>query len=116
MSNIYVYKKGPIDDWSGWLTYDEYIKIAKSRMSDLNEAALAAKISSLRKDAERLAKEIGWEGDFSMGPFYSAIPGTDGNPDSCLLIAWKQPNDGTTFVASPFRLTWLDGYSPMIAG
>jgi hypothetical protein len=45
-----------------------------------------------------------WEGDIVNGPYWIPLP-TEG--DEKFLIAWKQTNNGTSFVASPFSLPWL---------
>jgi hypothetical protein len=40
------------------------------------------------------------------GPFFSALP--DGMSSSCdYVVAWKQHNNGTTFLVSPWELPWL---------
>jgi hypothetical protein len=54
-----------------------------------------------------MALEAGWEGDIrhGSGPFVCPLP--DGDCGSEYLIAWKQDNNGSTFIASPFCLPWL---------
>jgi len=55
-------------------------------------------------EAIRLMANHGWEGDFSAGPCVFALP------DSCVArvaFAWKQSNNGDTFVVSPVELPWL---------
>jgi hypothetical protein len=67
-----------------------------------------SEVVSRFQHATRLATRIGWEGDFRNGPFISAMPAEHGNGYSEFLIAWKQDNNGTTFIASPFPLLWLE--------
>ena len=54
--------------------------------------------------ARQLGRRIGWEGDF-RGPISCPLPNGDCGGE--YLIAWKQDNNGATFVASPFALLWL---------
>lgn len=93
---LHVYSLAPIDFWSGWTkaehAVDEYFT-----QSDLD--ALWAKASDLALDA-------GWEGDVRSGPYVAGFPDPDtGGP--AVMIAWKQENNGTTFVASPHPLPHL---------
>lgn len=103
-----IYEVPPIDDWTPWLTEAEY----KARL-DAEYGADApggwAGYLQLRERALEAARRlpIGWEGDFRQGPFIGAIPPLWGNSGSEILIAWKQDNNGTCFVASPFPLPWL---------
>lgn len=55
--------------------------------------------------ARRLATECGWDGDFSVGPFVFYLPSL------CQVkygFAWKQDNNGETFVVSPVELSYLE--------
>jgi hypothetical protein len=58
------------------------------------------------KLAARHAKETGWEGDYRTGhePRVFWLP-VDG--DFKYGFAWKQDNNGSTFVVSPWPLKWL---------
>jgi hypothetical protein len=57
----------------------------------------------------RLAgKKSHWEGDFKEGPYLWWLP--DGDNEFVYAFAWKQHNNGTTYVASPVKLSWLDAY------
>lgn len=104
---IYVYAVGPIDFWSGWLTPEEAIG-----PTDTAGAHEPSKID--QSDFEEFfgqAKEIarstrGWEGDIRQGPFVAGFPVHDGG---AFVVAWKQDNNGTTFIASPQRLLHLEG-------
>ncbi|MQX81527.1 hypothetical protein GHK80_36980 [Sinorhizobium medicae] len=57
--------------------------------------------------AKAIAREAGLEGDMRSGPFVSALPNDDLGSFSDFIIAWKQDNNGATFVASPHELAWL---------
>lgn len=55
--------------------------------------------------ARDLAKQCGWDGDFAFGPVVFYLP------DVCAAkyaFAWKQGNNGNTFVVSPVELSWLE--------
>jgi hypothetical protein len=66
--------------------------------------------------ARSIARRVHWEGDIrsGSGPFICPIP--DGDSTGEYLIAWKQNNNGTTFIASPFRLSWLEPENEFAAG
>jgi hypothetical protein len=57
--------------------------------------------------AKDLADKFGWEGDIREGPFVAVLP-DKGGVLSRVIIALKQDNDGTTFVAPRYRLPWYD--------
>jgi len=96
---MFVYVMSPIDFWEGWLTEDEI----KDRLHrDDLKRYLARKEKALE-----LAGARGWEGDFRQGPFFSTIPMDDGASGCEVLVGWKQDNNGTTFVVSPYQLPWL---------
>jgi hypothetical protein len=56
--------------------------------------------------AQFIARRVGWEGDVREGPWFCPLP-AEGS-DETFLIVWKQDNNGQTFVASPYRLPWLE--------
>lgn len=104
---MYVYCGNPIDFWTGWMTEAEYLATLETVDFDGNPTneGLAAYYTRLGA-AQVLAKRVGWEGDMRQGPFVSGLPTPD-SPNSEFLIGWKQDNNGTTFVASPYELPWL---------
>lgn len=57
--------------------------------------------------AKQLASGQGWEGDYQGGakPRVFFLPSEN---DFEYGFAWKQSNNGTTFVVSPYPLPWLD--------
>ena len=73
---------------------------------DMARASTIAEYEKLRDEAFELARAKGWEGDTRQGPFIAGIP--TGDYTTGILIAWKQGNNGITFIASPFKLPWLD--------
>lgn len=100
---MYVYAINPIDCWSGWFPLDEFIK-----RSDKYDYFLMEDVYADLSTAMKIAREQhGWEGDVRAGPYIAALPTQEsGCPE--ILIAWKQDNNGQTFVASQRKLPWLD--------
>ena len=94
----------PIDFWEGWLTEDQY-KSQLTADDDFGRASTIAEYEELRDEAFELARAKGWEGDIRQGPFIAGIP--TGDHTTGIMIAWKQHNNGTTFIASPLKLPWL---------
>lgn len=85
---FYVYQCAPLD--YGW----DLMQVACDE-DDALQAILEA--------AERSA---GWEGDFAQVPRVFAVPNPESNEVS-FGYAWKQDNNGTTFVAAPFAMPHL---------
>lgn len=57
------------------------------------------------KEAQELADDAGWEGDFRGGPSVFCIPIEN---EIVYGFVWKQENNGDTIVVSPEPLPWLD--------
>ena len=55
--------------------------------------------------AKNLADGEGWEGDFRQGPVVFWVPHEDGFKYG---FAFKQDNNGSTFVVSPVRMPWFE--------
>jgi len=108
---LHVYSTGPIDIWDGWIPMLHFLSvpIPNYDVSEFTHAHLNERSELVHRfcQACQLARSIGWEGDFRQGPYVSAIPAGDSECHSELLIAWKQDNNGTTFIASPFALPWM---------
>jgi hypothetical protein len=95
---MFAYARAAIDFWPGWLTEEQFKAAIQS----------VAEYEDFRDKAFALAKEVGWEGDIREGPFIAGIPTHETADDGHFIIAWKQDNNGDTFVASPYRLPWLE--------
>ena len=104
---MYVYKVGPIDEWDGWIQPDGGLGDRSECTSSLR--ADRAEYQALLNQAQTLAHRLAWEGDTLQGPFISMLPDPR-SASSKMMIAWKQRNDGITFVASPFPLKHLEDY------
>ncbi|MBZ4402420.1 hypothetical protein [Myxococcus sp. AS-1-15] len=87
--NFRIYVVPPIDfGWETLLVADKY------------DDTLCALLQRARAQTS-----CAWEGDFMQGPGKFAIP-MEGS--FAFGYAWKQANDGTTFVASPVQLPWME--------
>lgn len=99
---MFVYELSPIDFWDGWTRYSEMLERSRSipgnGISD-NE------LEKLFRRAKNAARRVGWDGDMREGPYVSGLPSNESCP--FLMFAWKQDNNGTSFVTSPFELPWL---------
>ncbi|BAQ17931.1 hypothetical protein [Methyloceanibacter caenitepidi] len=98
MSNLYIYECSPIDDWSAWKPLNEWMKdsLADGRLTDEKIDTLHLRLGAARK----ALLHRGWDGDTDIGPYVSALPWSYDD----YVIAWKQSDDGTTFLASPWSL------------
>jgi hypothetical protein len=99
---LYAYARYAIDFWDGWLTQTEYL----ARLRQIEYADIA-KYESFKDAAFELASTIGWEGDVRGEPYVAGLPGAESGDDHNIMIAWKQDNNGDTFVVSPFELPYL---------
>lgn len=87
----WVYSVNPIDNWTGWASFSSY---------DLPYQFIQA-----LKEAAALAD---WEGDVRAKPGWRVAPVPC--PDECdsvAIFAFKQDNNGTTFVFSPVKMPHL---------
>jgi|SRR6516162_9784968 hypothetical protein len=112
---LYIYCLDPIDDWAGWTSISNMLSNGRGP-SDGDELYYESKwqdvIGVVRRwrAAARLAKKIGWEGDFRneiLFPAISPLPTGFSGDGGEYLIGWKQDNNGSTFIASPYPLSWL---------
>lgn len=58
------------------------------------------------KSAQVAAASAGWEGDFARGPVVIWLP-DERHATFVWAFAFKQRNNGQTYVISPFELAWL---------
>jgi hypothetical protein len=97
----------PIDFWDGFALLEDFT--CSDALDD--EIAYRAerpptRAMKLLAASMHIASTRGhWEGDIRGGPFISGLP-RDGYPNA-LIVAWKQDNNGTTFVGSEIELPWL---------
>lgn len=92
-TTIKVYKINPIDFWNGWQPVESMEHRAVFTL------AFNAVIAEGIGNRELRAGEGG-------NPWWTPFPGNDsGSP--LYLIAWKQDNNGDTFIVSPVELPHL---------
>jgi hypothetical protein len=103
---MYVYECGPIDFWNGFMSEAEFRQhVSKTwwqpGFDDVYvQEFWAALLSGARK--------LGWEGDMREGPYYAPLPPHEMGAGPGLIIAFKQDNNGQTFVGSSYRLPYLE--------
>jgi hypothetical protein len=90
----------PVDWWCGCLTFDQYV--ATLQPKEIAEA------KALLEKAKAHADQCGWEGDMVEGPFVFGVPPRHGYNTFDVGFAWKQDNNGTTYVVSPVPMPWLE--------
>lgn len=56
------------------------------------------------RNALKAARQIGWEGDIREGPFIAGFPNDPDATWAAYMIAWKQQNNGMSFICAPFPL------------
>ena len=103
-----VYSRNPIDFWRGWLTEKEYINKVIDGFDVVNAFVPVVAYVAFRDAGMKLALKVGWEGDIRGEVMVSALPPLDTGSDDDVMVAWKQDNNGQTFIVSPFRLPWLE--------
>jgi hypothetical protein len=100
----YLYVIDPIDFWSGWQKPEDVFKGTKIHDPVHNNFDWHV----LWKAARSCASLSIWEGDVREGPYVTVLPPKDGCEVSPVAIAWKQDNNGTAFIYSPYELPWLE--------
>ncbi|MGY4437046.1 hypothetical protein ACVWWO_009523 [Bradyrhizobium sp. F1.13.1] len=105
---MFAYALNPIDHWTGWMTEAQFLAQIRAGYMPVDEAGYFA----AKNRALDLARSAGWEGDVRQGPFIAGMPSGD---ERHFLIGWKQDNNGTTYIVSPYRLPWIeaDGADPV---
>lgn len=104
---MFVYQVGPIDFWAGWHRPSDIFRVSDGRDDD-GQYHSPTDWGPMWEKAQSLGTEAGWEGDIREGPYVTVIPDGDGGGTCPVIIAWKQDNNGTTFIASPYPLTWIE--------
>jgi hypothetical protein len=110
---MYVYAIAPIDFWYGWTPLTVVLNDASNRADDRGFEIKHRELFDFWAAAQKRARALGWEGDIrgcfgelDGGPWFAPLPVN--NPgETAFMIAWKQDNNGDTFVASSIPLPWL---------
>ena len=95
---FFLYEITPMDYWGGFIPFEQYAQSCENEC-DANWAR------GFLEAAKTAAKKHGWEGDFIAGPFVFGLPS---EINSRIGVAWKQYNNGQTFIASMHKLPWLN--------
>jgi hypothetical protein len=93
-------------DWFlGWNDCSDLIDLMAGEPDELEEASLRPWLEAF--NTARLAiKRAGWEGDGRWK--FSAVPGDSDDVNTKWVFLVKQDNNGTTWIASPYPLPWLE--------
>jgi hypothetical protein len=105
--DVFVYGVEPIDVWLGWSDEAQFRASVERWCPPQGRSAMWAFYEAFRDKAMELARGLGWQGDIRDGPFIAGMPTFEIRHTSLFLVAWKQDDDGLTFVASPVELPWL---------
>ena len=105
MPKIYVYAIDPIDHWVGWFTESDFIKSLDNSEFNWFKSVLED-YQAFKQQALDQEHDVGWEGDMGEGPYVAGIPSSGG--ELRVMMAWKQESNGTTFIASPVKLEYLE--------
>ncbi|MCH7387683.1 hypothetical protein MMO39_10280 [Acinetobacter modestus] len=114
---LYGYNFFVIDHHWGYLTpLNEFFKkILDTDFSQSDCTANEELMAATRRwyYAKELAEKIGWEYDFTRGPYVFFLPDPQG---MCIEYGFmfKQYNNGRTFIISPFELDYMDRYEDVV--
>lgn len=108
---MYYYETGPIDYFAGTISLDVFKEQIKKEVDKFQspETIFNAALENLESAKIFMRTNANWEGDIITGPFVFAVPSPD-KYEMEVGFVWKQSNNGTTFIASPFGLSWLEEY------
>ena len=115
---MFVYSLSPIDDWRGWQKPEDLFRATIDTSPDANPAGKDEPLGAFEPhrwarawtSARAAARKLQWKGDIRPGggPYITILPAAEPGGLPLFVIAWKQQDNGTTFVASPVRLPWLE--------
>lgn len=105
---IHIYCVEPIDSWLGWSDEEQFRSSLDRWCAPANRNVFWTLYEQFRDRSQELARDFEWEGDIREGPFIAGVPIFPVRNVSLFMIAWKQRNDGRTFIASPVALPWLE--------
>lgn len=102
-ARMLMYQAAPIDFWHG------AVPLVRA-LAELPEREARELLLLFAGCVRWLARAEGctWEGDFREGPFVFHVP-SPGDSGMAAGFAWKQDNNGATFLCSPVSLDWHDG-------
>lgn len=108
----FVYPMSPIDmNWDFLDTVEETLKKMTDQATeepDMRQSFQSAHgFLKAWDEARELAKANGWEGDFRGSPYVFWLPD---EVEFLYGFAWKQDNNGSTFIISPKPLPHLNAF------
>jgi hypothetical protein len=111
----YAYHLSPLDhgweqlpsvgDVAGDIASSEAKQIVKYGHTHMLEEPSSENFLADWAAAKEAASAQGWEGDFRKPPVVFWLPNDTGFTHA---FAFKQDNNGSTFIVSPYRLPWMD--------
>jgi hypothetical protein len=109
-----VYQIPPIDFWEYWLTEKQFKANITKSIAPVN--SLFSYRRFLNRAKQIAQEKLGWPGDIAAGPFIAALAPTCSGDDGRYMIAWKESNNGTTYIASPIELPWIKNEPCAVGG
>jgi hypothetical protein len=101
----FVYQIPPIDWWDGFVPLAQALRPDAGDQSDCDFNRRLLERLALGHAAA--AMHLDWEGDTKEGPYVFAVPDGESSGGE-LAVAWKQENNGDTFIVSPNRLLHVE--------
>lgn len=103
-NTMFIYQTSPEDQFTGMMSVAQAIQ---GLSHDLHAADTL--LADLMACAHYISKhpDSRWEGDL-QDVFVFSLPGCSAI-DTMVGFIWRQSSNGTTFVCSPVRLSWLAG-------
>jgi len=115
---MFVYSLSPIDDWRGWQRPEDLFRPAIDTSPEASPTGKDDPLGAFEPhrwarawtSARAAARKLQWKGDIRPGggPYITILPAAEPGGLPLFVIAWKQQDNGATFVASPVRLSWLE--------
>lgn len=114
-ASLIVYETGPLDWWAGMIPLNNFAagEFADPHAEDTwapqnTPEGFSKYINDLLEEAKSLAADVlFYEGDVREGPFLSVLP-DPANQRTLPILAWKQDNNGMTYIATLMPLPYLD--------
>ena len=106
MSENFIYEMGPVDYWENAVSEEQYLANLREWGSQSDRELRDWEKLKNRAFAAARMSGCHWEGDY--GTLYIVgLPSPSYDPNLSILLYWKQGNNGTTFLWSPYRLEYL---------
>lgn len=112
---MYLYECSPIDWWVGWSTYEDILQQIRAEDEYMGSMTNGVRESDHLRFLEATGRALtgfralGWEGDgdIKVTALPSPEPYVNGAGIEALVLAVKQGNNGTTYLASQVPMPWL---------